>query len=77
MAQAKTTQWEHAYFSGSKCDKEGCKSEVRHNKFYYPTYMNGDAECLSSLCEEHYKPIRNKRNRKRRNKEKNLIKDNK
>ena len=52
MAKVDTTEWEQGGFFG-KCD--GCgKEEVRHRQFYYPTFFNGDAECLKSFCEECY-----------------------
>jgi hypothetical protein len=63
MAKANTTQWEHGGFCSGRCDN--CKAdfsdlvckknEKTHRKFYYPTYMNGDAECLVSLCDSCYK----------------------
>lgn len=53
MAKPDTTQWEEGGFFG-KCDIPDCKNLVRHRKFYYPTFMNGDAECQASLCDEHY-----------------------
>lgn len=37
-----------------KCDI--CKIEGGvHRWFYYPTYMNGDAESLGELCQTHWK----------------------
>ena len=37
--------------------KEGCSicgsKELTHRAFYYPTYMNGDAEWLGDYCKEH------------------------
>lgn len=52
MAKADTIKWEQGGFYG-KCDN--ChKIEVKHRKFYYPTFFNGDAETLKSLCEECY-----------------------
>jgi hypothetical protein len=55
MAKPDTEHWEHATFlSGSDCNKCGSK-DVKHRKFYSPTFMNGDDECLISLCDECYK----------------------
>ncbi len=53
MAKAGTTEWEHGLFPFGKCDK--CSGKVNHRKFYYPTYFNGDAETLKSLCDNCYK----------------------
>ena len=56
MAQAKTTQWEgsrDSIFTDGECDVVGCAERPNHRRFHYPTCMNGDAECLASVCNAH------------------------
>lgn len=54
MAKANTYKWEGGgtYLEG-KCDIPNCKKLSNHRRFFYPTYMNGDAECEASLCNAH------------------------
>lgn len=54
MAKANTYEWEGGglYLEG-KCDIPTCKKRPNWRYFFYPTYMNGDAECEASLCDEH------------------------
>lgn len=54
MAKANTYAWEGGgtYLEG-KCDIPGCGKLPNHRRFFYPTYMNGDAECTASLCNGH------------------------
>lgn len=54
MAKANTYRWEGGgTYLGGTCDIPGCESKPNHRRFYYPTYMNGDAECEASLCDKH------------------------
>jgi hypothetical protein len=54
MAKADTYSWEDGgtYLEG-ECDIPTCKNRPNLRRFYYPTYMNGDAELEASLCNEH------------------------
>ena len=52
MARANTYEMEKGGFSfEDKC--ECCSGKPIYRAFYYPTYMNGDAEWLGDFCEEH------------------------
>ena len=54
MAKVDTHCWESGgTFLEGECDVPDCHGEVNHRRFYYPTYMNGDAECEASLCNKH------------------------
>lgn len=52
MAKADTYKMERGgfIFTGT-CDL--CKEKPLYRAFYYPTYMNGDAEWLGDFCEQH------------------------
>lgn len=56
MATQNTYKWEcgGTYVDG-KCDIPTCSNKPNCRRFFYPTYMNGDAECEASLCNEHAK----------------------
>jgi hypothetical protein len=60
MAEPGTFKWERGGFIGD-CDIPDCHNDTVHRKFYYPTFSNGDAECMASLCDEHkeYKGFEN------------------
>lgn len=52
MAKANTYKMETGGYTF--CDKcELCDNKPNYRAFYYPTYMNGDAECLGDFCEKH------------------------
>lgn len=52
MARANTYAMEKGGFSfANKC--ELCNQKPTYRAFFYPTYMNGDAEWLGDFCEEH------------------------
>ena len=52
MAKANTYEMESGGFNFKKhC--EHCETAPRYRAFYYPTYMNGDAEQLGDFCEQH------------------------
>lgn len=52
MAKPHTYSMEKGGFMfADKC--ELCSEKPTHRAFYYPTYMNGDAEWLGDFCEEH------------------------
>ncbi len=53
MAKANTYELDsiEGYFGEKPCVVCGEKSTKR--AFYYPTYMNGDAEWLGDYCKEH------------------------
>ena len=52
MAKAHTYKMESGgYLLRSKCRL--CDNKPSYRAFYYPTYMNGDAECLGDFCETH------------------------
>jgi len=54
MAKADTYSWDSGgTFLDGECDIPTCTNKPNHRRFYYPTYMNGDAECQASLCNEH------------------------
>lgn len=54
MARANTFEMDKGGYSW---DKRGCiicgEKEVNYRAFFYPTYMNGDAEWLGDYCKEH------------------------
>lgn len=61
MAKANTRKWESGFFySAGQCrdcgkeKKEGFDEEV-YRLYYYPTFMNGDAELENELCKECFK----------------------
>lgn len=52
MAKANTYAMEQGgYIFTDKC--EVCDQKPEYRAFYYPTYMNGDAEWLGDFCEFH------------------------
>ena len=53
MARADTFQMEKitGYFDQKECAI--CGEKATHRAFYYPTYMNGDAEWLGDYCKAH------------------------
>lgn len=55
MAKANTYEMDKG--GGYFWDKRGCHvcggKPVLYRGFYYPTYMNGDAEWLGDYCEQH------------------------
>ena len=52
MAKANTYSMEKGgYIYRTKCAL--CENKPTNRAFYYPTYMNGDAEWLGDYCEEH------------------------
>ena len=52
MAQANSYRMEKGgFFFAKKC--EHCDEKPTYRAFYYPTYMNGDAEWLGDFCEQH------------------------
>lgn len=52
MAKANTYAMEKGGYSfEKKC--ELCDNKPTYRAFYYPTYMNGDAEWLGDFCETH------------------------
>ena len=54
MAKANTYSMESGgYIFKEKC--ELCSEKPTYRAFYYPTYMNGDAEWLGDFCEKHKK----------------------
>jgi len=54
MAKANTYEMDKGgYQFTEKCAL--CDNKPTYRAFYYPTYMNGDAECLGDYCEEHKK----------------------
>ena len=54
MAKANTYEMEKSsHFRQEKCAL--CDNKPEYRAFYYPTYMNGDAECLGDYCEKHKK----------------------
>lgn len=59
MAQAKTYQLENFntlnWMNDCPCKVCGAKEGTEWRVFYYPTYMNGDAEYIGSWCDEHKK----------------------
>ena len=54
MAKPNTYKWDGGglYLSG-KCDIPGCENSPNWRYWFSPTYMNGDDECLGSLCNCH------------------------
>jgi hypothetical protein len=53
MAKADTYEMESG---GFRYDKRGCAicgEPASRRGFYYPTFMNGDAEWLGDYCKEH------------------------
>lgn len=64
MAKANTRVWERGMFlSKAKCDncgwekEEGFTYQYVNRLFYYPTFMNGDAELEKELCDDCYKKL--------------------
>ena len=53
MAQANTYKWESGGYCFGECDIPNCKNPPKYRRFFYPTYMNGDAETEATLCEVH------------------------
>jgi hypothetical protein len=51
MAKANTYKMEKAGSYRKKCAL--CDKKPKYRAFYYPTYMNGDAEWIGDYCEEH------------------------
>lgn len=52
MAKANTYKMERGGFNFTK-ECELCRARPIYRAFYYPTYMNGDAEWLGDFCEQH------------------------
>ncbi len=51
MAKPNTYKMERGGYLFKFC--EVCGKQANHRAFYYPTYMNGDAEWLGDFCEKH------------------------
>lgn len=41
------------YFGHKECAIIDCKEKSAYRTFFYPTYMNGDAEWCGDYCETH------------------------
>lgn len=55
MARANTYEMEKGGFSWHKEGCIICGAKPVARGFYYPTFMNGDAEWLGDFCQEHTK----------------------
>lgn len=53
MAKAHTYEMEKGGFSWDERGCAVCGAEPVARGFYYPTYMNGDAEWLGDYCKAH------------------------
>ncbi len=54
MAKANTFKMESGgFFFDPKKGCAICGAEASHRGFFYPTYMNGDAEWCGDYCDEH------------------------
>ena len=53
MAQANTFSMERGGFFFTEEGCAICGEKASRRAFYYPTYMNGDAEWLGDYCENH------------------------
>lgn len=56
MAKANTYAMERGGFSWDRRGCCLCGKKPEYRGFFYPTFMNGDAEWLGDFCKEHSNP---------------------